>query len=373
MEQLSITGCTQLVKHTCIRLNEPVMIVGRFGVGKSALINQLADELNHVEALQTLLGEDNKYSFTDEEGTEQEAPFEGCMVCDVRLSQYESVDLRGFPGVNKATGFTVWHAPATMPFIGNDEFPDNKIIILFLDELTSAQPSVATVAYQLINERRIGEHMLKPNVRIVAAGNRDDDKGVVNRMPMPLCNRMTWAESIVSHVEWGEWAQSQGVPPVIIAFIHFKPTLLMTYDPAKSEKVVATPRTWAKAALYHADPHMPPEIKQASIAGAIGSGPAKELEAFIAIWHKVTPIKDIIADPDGTKVPTEASMRFATAISISGAMTKKTLAPLYQFLKRMPPEMVVLAWQLANKRDASLYSTPEFMDFTKRYRSVFNI
>ena len=39
----------------------------------------------------------------------------------------------------------------------------------------------------------------------------------------------------------------------------------------------------------------------------------------------------------------------------------------------MPPEMVVLAWQLAAKRDTSLYTSPAFLDFTKRYRSVFNL
>ena len=33
----------------------------------------------------------------------------------------------------------------------------------------------------------------------------------------------------------------------------------------------------------------------------------------------------------------------------------------------------VLAWQLASKRDQSLYKSPEFIDFTKRYRSVFSL
>ncbi len=47
------------------------------------------------------------------------------------------------------------------------------IIRLFcssLDELTSAERDVFGVAYQFINERRVGEHILMPNVRIVARG-----------------------------------------------------------------------------------------------------------------------------------------------------------------------------------------------------------
>jgi hypothetical protein len=87
----------------------------------------------------------------------------------------------------------------------------------------------------------------------------------------------------------------------------------------------------------------------------------------------VIPPKKIAEDPLGTPVPEEASMRYATAVSIAGAMSGKLLAPLYTYLKRLPPEFVVLAWQLAQKRDQRLYEAPEFVDFTKRYRSIFNM
>lgn len=377
MQQLNLEDTGMLVKHVAIRLNQPVMIRGRFGIGKSAIINQVQRDLDDYDAVKELLGEANNYdmAFIHDNGVldTQNITYTGCVIADVRLAQYESVDLRGFPGVNKKTGYTVWHAPATLPFVGNDEWPDDKIILLFLDEITSATPPVFSVAYQLINERRVGEHVLKPNVRIVCAGNREDDQGVVNRMPMPLCNRLTWVESIVNHNTWGEWAQSVGIDPVCIAFIHFKPVLLMTYEPGKAEKVVATPRTWEKAAAYYVDTKLPDEIRWAAIMGAIGDGPAAEFRAFITIWRKVIPIKDIIAAPDKVSVPTEADMRYATAVSVSGAMEAKTVGPLYTFLKRMPPEMMVLSWQLASKRVPSLYKTPEFMDFTKRYRSVFNL
>ena len=358
MQELNLANTAELVKHVALKLRRPVMIRGRFGIGKSAIVNRITRDLDSKEALDALLGPSNKYI--------------GIQIVDIRLSQYESVDLRGFPGVNRETGFTVWHAPSTLPFIGNDEFPDDKLILLFFDEATSMTPSVATVAYQLTNEHRCGEHVLKPNVVIVLAGNREDDQGVVNRMPMPLCNRMTWVEAVSDHNIWGEWAQEAGISPVIIAFIHFKPNLLMTYEPGKAEKVVATPRTWEFAADYFVDT-MPEEIKWAAISGAIGAGPATELRAFLNVWQKVTPIRDIIANPDKVPVPTAADMRYATAISVSGAMSGKNVEPLYTFLKRMQPEMIVLAWQLAGKRDQSLFRTPEFIDFTKRFRSVFSL
>ena len=376
MQQMHLAEISDFIQFVAVKLNQPAMVRGRFGIGKSAITNAVAAALNQPGALEGLLGDLTSYEMPvvndNDEIETQTVTMDGCVICDVRLSQYESVDLRGFPGVNKKTGFTVWHAPSTLPLVGNNEWPDDKLIILFLDEITSAQPPVFAVAYQLINERRIGEHVLKPNVRIICAGNREDDQGVVNRMPMPLCNRLTWVEAISDHHVWGEWAQSVGISPIIIAFLHFKPDLLMTYNPKKAEKVVATPRTWEKAAAYFAD-NMPDNIKWAAISGAIGEGPKAELQAFIEIWRKVTPIKDIIKDPEGVKLPEGQGMIYATAVSVSGAMNPKNSAPLYTFMKRLPPEMMVLCWQLAAKRDAALYKTPEFMDFTKRYRSVFNL
>ena len=63
------------------------------------------------------------------------------------------------------------------------------IVILFLDELTSAAPAVQAATYQLILNRRIGKYVLPDNVVLVAAGNRESDKGVSYRMPTPLANR----------------------------------------------------------------------------------------------------------------------------------------------------------------------------------------
>jgi hypothetical protein len=37
----------------------------------------------------------------------------------------------------------------------------------------------------------------------------------------------------------------------------------------------------------------------------------------------------------------------------------------------MDPEFGVLAWQLALKRDATVCGTKEFIDFSKKYRSIF--
>lgn len=341
MHAITIPQMKQVIQHIVLEENEPAMFVGQFGNGKTV-------------------------------GCDQAVKLLGGVLCDIRLGQYDTVDLKGYP--DTVNGFMVWRPASTLPFVGNDNFPDDKIIYLVFDEITSATPSVFAIAYQLINERRVGEHVLKPNVRIIAMGNRESDKGVVNRMPMPLSNRMTWFEVVVDVPAWCLHAQAMGWPPVFIAFHQFRKgvPMLCTYDPKKAEKVVATPRTWEKAIKYFLST-MPHDIKLAAMAGAIGQGPSDEFWGFVNIWHKLIPIEKIIKDPMGTAIPEpkEAGMRYALAISISGSMTVDNAKPLYAYLQRMDPEFTILAWQMGLARDPDLYTTDEFLDFAKKFKVVF--
>lgn len=344
MYTVSIETMKDMIKHVSLRLNEPLMIWGKMGAGKS-------------------------------EGAHQAATEENALICDIRLSQYDSVDMRGLPdraaieGTTKA--MTVWDLPSTIPFVGNPLFPTDQTIMLFLDEINSASPAVAAVAYQLINDRRVGEHVLLPNVRIVAAGNRDIDKGVTNKQPAPLSNRFTHVEADCDVTEVCLHLQSKGVPAVGVAFLQFRKPLLHTFDPTKPDKAFASPRTWEKAFKYLADSQMPLAVRDASIAGAVGSGNAAEFMAFTEVWQNLTPIKQIIADPKGVEIPTEASLRYAMAVNVSGNMKLENIEALHTYIDRFDPEFVMLAWKLATSRDAQLYTSPAFLTMSKKYGAVY--
>ena len=58
--------------------------------------------------------------------------------------------------------------------------------ILFLDELTSAAPTVSAAAYQLILDRRLGQCRVPDGWAIFTAGNCQGDRGVSYAMPAPL-------------------------------------------------------------------------------------------------------------------------------------------------------------------------------------------
>lgn len=341
MHSITIPSAIQVVEHVVVKLNQPVFFWGGFGGGKSSMVAQAAAKI-------------------------------GAVVVDIRLSQYDSVDLRGFPGVQD--GETVWYAPATLPFVGVKAFehiPDTTPIILFFDEANAASNAVSAVAYQLVNDRACGEHKLRDNVRIIMAGNREGDRGVTNRQPAPLSNRLTHFEVISDVPSVVDYAMSKGWPAIFAAFINFRKPLLNTAAEAKpTDKAIATPRSWEKAMTYYAD-SMPEDIKMAAMAGAIGEGPAAEFWGFVSVWQKVKDyMPKITKNPEKCDIPEEPSMLYAVTVSVSGEMTPETAPTYHKFLMRLSPEFAILAWQLAVKRDEALYSTREFIDFSKTYAAV---
>jgi len=338
MFKLSIPKAQSFLQSVAIDQREPVMFWGQPGAGKSEAVHQLA-AANNAELV------------------------------DIRLSQYDSVDLRGIP--TPQNGFTVWNAPSTLPFVGNDAFPDDRMVVLFLDEINSASPSVAAVAYQLINDRRVGEHVLKPNVRVIAAGNRESDRGVTNRMPTPLANRFTHVEVEVSAEAWIDWAMDNGVHPIFAAFLSFRPELVTTFDPSKPDKAFATPRTWAKAAKYYGA-QMPLDVMRAAICGAVGQGPGEEFMGYTAIWQDMPDLKKIIKDPLKSALPDGVGMSYAVTVGLSGMMDLKNVAAVHAYLDRLNPEYVVCAWSLAIKRDKTLATTDTFVDqYAKKYINLY--
>jgi hypothetical protein len=267
----------------------------------------------------------------------------------------------------------VWNLPATLPFKGNPKFDeDGPLIFLFLDEADQGEPSTAAVCYQLCNERRVGEHELMNNVVIIAASNLQSDRGVHNRVPSPLNNRFTHAELIADVKPWSAWASKKGYSPVIIGFLNFRSELLHTFDPDKPEIVFATPRTWSFVQEDFTDTEMPADVKIASISGSVGEGPGVELMAFAEIMNELRPIEEIIADPMGVPVNDRLDMQWAMATHVAGNMTKANATPLHQFLTRLEPEMVVMAWTMAIQRDDEITDSDAFLNhYAGAYRGIF--
>ena len=145
---------------------------------------------------------------------------------DIRLSQMEPSDLRGIPFLKGE--IVDWAIPSMLP----DTQRHGVKGILYLDEITSAPPSVAAAAYQLILDRSLGEYKVPDDWAIIAAGNRQGDRGVTYTMPAPLANRFSHYEVDVNLDDWVAWAYANGIDERVIGFLRFRPDLVFDFDPS---------------------------------------------------------------------------------------------------------------------------------------------
>ena len=287
----------------------------------------------------------------------------GRHVHDWRTNLRDPVDARGLPVADLQNNVARWLRPNDLPFEGS-EFPDDTI--LFLDEINAGNPSMQAVAMQLVHERRIGEHRLKPGVDIIAAGNRLSDRGVAQRMPTTLANRFAHlevepdTEAVIVH------ANATGWNPMVVVTLRLRPELVHQM-PEKDPRAFPTPRAW-EAVSRIAD--APEKLRFAAVAGIVGDGPAAEFEAVARVFSKIPPIEIILNAPDTTPVPDDLSARYAIATAIARHARPQNFAAVIKYADRMPKEFGVLAVVDAVRRDATLTACPAYVDWSIRNKEV---
>ena len=313
----------------------PVMLWGPPGVGKSQMVAQVAE----------------KYQVP---------------VIDVRLSQMEPSDLRGIPF--RVGDMVEWAIPAMLP---NAERHGPKGI-LFLDEITSAPPSVSAAAYQLILDRKLGNYEVPDGWAIFAAGNRQGDRGVTYTMPAPLANRFSHYEVEVNLDDWVAWAWEHGINERIIAFLRFRPDLLFDFDPSHNPVAFPSPRSWefAHNALHKFEDH--PELFLGALQACVGPAAGIELNAFIASLDQMPDLDAIIA---GEKVPApkEIDLQYAVASALVGRAiqvrgTDNAVPVMGNILKyakqfRQKEMGVMMVSDMHRAIGEEIFSVPEFTDW----------
>lgn len=264
------------------KVQRPVFLWGPPGIGKSELIEGITQDL-------------------------------GGYMIDLRLGQMEPTDIRGIPFYNKDLGKMDWAPPVELP---DEELASQyPIVVLFLDELNSAPASVQAAAYQLILNRRIGKYHLPKNVVMVAAGNRESDKGVTYRMPTPLANRFVHQEMKVDFPSWQEWAVNNNVNKDVVGYLSFAKQDLYDFDAKSASRAFATPRSWSFVSQL-LDDGVDDETLTNLIAGTVGEGLAVKFMAHRKIASRMPRPEDILGGKVKDLNVKEVSAMYSLVISM---------------------------------------------------------
>ena len=276
------------------KVQRPLFLWGPPGIGKSELVENITRDL-------------------------------GGYMIDLRLGQMEPTDIRGIPFYNKDSGKMDWAPPVELP---DDELASQyPVVVLFLDELNSAAPSVQSAAYQLILNRRIGKYKLPDNVVMVAAGNRESDKGVTYRMPTPLANRFIHQEMKVDFASWQEWAVLNKIHKDVVGYLSFAKQDLYDFDAKSASRAFATPRSWSFVSEL-LDDECDNDTLTNLIAGTVGEGLAVKFMAHRKVASKMPNPLDIlkgkVKDLNVKEVSAMYSLVISMCYELKAAVENKT-------------------------------------------------
>lgn len=344
--------CSDIMR-TCIQIQRPLFIKGPPGIGKSDLVRQVAKDEANRKGLRYVEYKDEPSALNDPT----------CFVLiDLRLAQLDPSDLRGIPWVyaviklpsgeereiftgEKATVVEERdpHTGKTEPSMTPDgdikteiskdqlmqipvsvlsQYPDAEIVqlvtkwsppsdlpiqgrgVIFLDEMNIAAELNMKAAYQLILRRCLGEYKVPDGFSIIAAGNRMEDMASITPMPSPLKNRFLWCELRAPMAdEWTEWASINGIHPLVIGYLQWKPNALNLYDPNAKSDAQPSPRSWEFSSdILNKIGTDDMEIVRLMLATSVGLEVANEVYAFIKMREQLPPIAEFINDPRNARV-----------------------------------------------------------------------
>ncbi|GHF74585.1 ATPase AAA [Streptomyces griseosporeus] len=326
----------------------PVLLWGEPGIGKTAALTQLAEELQ-------------------------------LPLTTVIASVHEPSDFAGLP--------VVGDDPATQ---GVPMAPPDWAVrlvragrgLLFLDELSTAPPAVQAALLRLVLERRVGALELPPGVRIVAAANPRSSAADGWELSAPLANRfvhLRWAHDheVVVRGLGGTWPRAT-LPRLdperlaeavdlarraVTGLLAVRPALVHRLPGNDTQRGGAwpSPRSWeatVRLIAFATAAGSSRDVLSLLVRGAVGDGPGLELLAALDRMDLPDP-EDLLADPAGAELPERGDLRQAALDGVVAAVRARpdrarwdaAWALLVRALETGAPDLVVVpATTLASLR-----------------------
>lgn len=235
------------------------------------------------------------------------------IVCDVRLSMKEPVDMVGVPIPSKdekGNVTTVWATPSVWPR-DNGEFSGG---VIHLDEMNQGQAAILNAAFQLIQDRALGEYKVPEGYLIIASSNPSAFNSTVTEFSLPLSNRFSHFNIKADFDSWLNYRMNNGGNLSVMTFLKTQaPDLLFDTKGIESKvgsladtlftDVVITPRSWEVIEKLmnlptgtKADGGFTMDEKQRYATGRLGMSIAARFFTYIKDAEKYQDWREILVD-----------------------------------------------------------------------------
>ena len=203
-----------------IEHQRPVFLLGAPGIGKTAIMEQIAQET-------------------------------GVNLVTYSMSHHTRESALGLPVIvhRNYTGADVQISEYTMSEIvatlyDTIEATGIKEGILFLDEINCVSETLAPAMLQFLQYKTFGNHKIPDGWIIVAAGNPPEYNKSVREFDIATLDRIKKIDVEADFEVWKEYAKQADIHPAILSFLTAKPQYFYQVETTVDGKVFATPRGW---------------------------------------------------------------------------------------------------------------------------------
>jgi hypothetical protein len=270
----------------------------------------------------------------------------------------DPVDLLGTPAPDERV--TRWRPPEDLMQLSTGRN------LLILEEISDCGTQMQNALCGLIHDGVAGALHLSPETYIIATGNRTQDKSGANRLVSKLYGRVRLFEYTENIDDFSMWALDEGVDPILIQFLRFRPDLLSDFQPDR--KVNPTPRTWVRASLVPTT--LPTSVYFGNIAGDVGEGAAAEYTGFRKIYENLPNIDGILLNPSKSDVPKDPATLYALTGALAHRTTKDNFDRVSEYVGRMAPEFQVMCVSDAMKLHPDIKNTKAFITWAVKNSNV---
>jgi hypothetical protein len=328
---------TKLISH-----REPVLLVGEPGLGKTDVITQVATELNHdLIVFHPVVDDPTNY--------------------------------KGLPC--ESDGNAKFLPYAQLKRLIEADSPT----IAFFDDLGQATQSVQGALMQLFLSRKVNEHKISDQVVFVAATNSRKDRAGVKGLIKPLLSRFTSIIKVECSVDdWCDWASRNDMPNELVAFIRFRPDLLMNFDPSfvdsTGEDLVNQPCPRTVSACGRllnlgVDNY---EV----LSGCVGESFTAELKGFLKIVQSLGDMPKDIANGMMVSPPSSPDIIYALCGALAHFSGIKDV--YWQNIskwcqKNLGEEFqVLLVKDVESRYQEKIFNTTEYVDWVSKLHGLLN-
>lgn len=283
------------------------LVIGKFGIGKTASIEHLANLMN-------------------------------LKLIDIRLATTDLTVLSGYPmKVERMVGdqcvtyathmidemFPIqgtekpYHLNSDGTFVLDKE--GNKVQydgwLMLFGEITSVVPSKQSAAYKITNERKVGNLKLDDDCLIICDGNRAIDAGA-QKLTEGFLTRCTVINAKLEPSDWLHWATVNHIHPQIVSYIESRKDKLDQYsddvNKRASQSNFAIARTWANLSeLMYENPEWTKEEQRVLSVGTIGEAAYIDFRVYLDYFDDLPDIDDVLENPSTATLPTQGGHRYA--------------------------------------------------------------